>query len=138
MNEDSVWHALSDRLKNIQSTECINFEVVEGHFRGEIMAWLSRCMDNQSRVHLFHNLTDSNSISNVNVMMAEMGVRPQKTGRVSSCVSFRTEEIRPHVVINAVDLPSLSGEIVDYFAPYEARRSGDHESVHCQCPNRRS
>ena len=59
--------------------------------------------------------------------MVKAGVFGLEPLLVPSGITLRTEKVGTHVVINAVDFPAESGEVVDDFRADEAGGTGDEE-----------
>jgi hypothetical protein len=76
------------------------------------MAGLSGRVDDQRRPEVLESSKDGFPVADVQFIVAEAWMSCCQSALVPARVALRTEEVGPHVVINAVDLPPEPAEII--------------------------
>jgi hypothetical protein len=81
------------------------------------MTWLRRRMDDRIGVKLFDAFCDRETVSYIKLMVFEVAAGSQETTLIPPRITLRAKEIRTHVVVNAMDLPSKCIEIANHLRP---------------------
>jgi len=103
----------SRSLKQIDRAVRVNIEVVQGPRRGQVVAGLGSSMNNQYGLQFRNNFANPNPIANIRFYMMKIAVGFHESSLIPACVSLRTKEIRSHVVVNSMDLPTKRTKIGD-------------------------
>ena len=70
---------------------------------------------------------DAATIANVDLMVLEAGVQALQAALIPSRIPVRPEEVRAHVVIDAMDVPAECAEVVHDLRTNQSRRSRDEK-----------
>src|SRR5262249_34860013 len=107
-------------LKQIQSADRIDIEIIKRPAGSQIMAGLRSRMNDCLWGNLANSLGNSCSVADIEFAVAKAGKFPFETFPIPPRVSLRPEKIAPHIVIQAMHLPALSREKCNHFAADQA------------------
>src|SRR5262249_28108015 len=110
-------------------------EIVEWPVFGEIMRGLRRAVDDGADPVHGEQVAHRGAVANVDRVVGEVADALDELPHPPGGVALRTEEVGPHVVVEAVEVMAAPGEILDRFRADQATRSGD-ENLHRRPPNK--
>jgi len=79
------------------------------------MTRLCRRVNEQRRSKLLEQRNHSNAVTYIELVVMKSLVERHKPALIPSRVALRTEEIGAHIVIDPVDVPAKTTEIVNHF-----------------------
>ena len=103
----------------------VYLEVVERPLRGEVVRRLSRGMDDQIGADLADERGHGLALTDTQVMVREVPRRRQQPIERGPGVACCSEEVCPHVVVDAVHCPAVRVEIRNGLGADEPARTGD-------------
>ena len=130
MDERALRTALAGRLQQIQGPDRVRVEVVERDRRGPVVGRLRRGVHDDRGLQLLHERQDAGAVSHVQFVVNEASNLPFESALVPARVALRTEEHRPLVVVQSVDLIPLVSEVRTDLAADQAGRSGYKHQLH--------
>jgi hypothetical protein len=115
VDKDDLGCVPADCLEKVQGSNGVYIEVIKRPSRGKVMARLRGGMDKQRWADLLHASENLGAITNIKFVMVEVSVSVLQPVLISTGVALGAEEVGPVVVVNAVDVPILSTEVLYNF-----------------------
>ena len=85
------------------------------------MAGLGGGMDEQGGLELGEHFLHGRAIADVEFVVLKILVRGQQPTLVPASIATRAEEVRPHVIVHAVNLPPQTAKVGHHFRTNQTR-----------------
>src|SRR5262245_62439794 len=105
----------ASRFEKIQCATRIDVEIVKRPGSGQVVARLSCRVDNERRPNVSEQGLYVQTIADIEFMMFEILVLSLQSTLIPSRVDTSAEEVRAHVVVDTMKLPTVFIEIIDNF-----------------------
>jgi len=127
VGKDGLGRGTARGLQQVQGADGVDVEVVEGARGGQVVAGLRGSVDDQLGAELFDRPEDFRPVADVELVVLELRKLFLEPRLVPPGIARRAEEIGAHVVVDAVDLVFLGGEVGDHLAADQAVRAGNQD-----------
>jgi hypothetical protein len=124
-HKHGLWRVPASSLEKIQCSAGIDIEIVEWSCGGQIVTRLGRRVDDEQRAQGFNQGLHTRLLADVQFVMVEIPVSGLEPELIPSRITAGSEELRPHVVIDAVNFPAFLCKIVDNFGADRSGGAGD-------------
>jgi hypothetical protein len=102
-NEHGIRSVLATSFKQVERTDSIHVKIVEWALGRQIMAWLSRGVNDQFEPTAANKLIDAASVAYVERHVAKVSALSFEPRPILVSITLWAEEIGPHVVVNSRD-----------------------------------
>jgi hypothetical protein len=117
-------------FEQIESTAGVHVEILERHLGREIVAGLRGAMDDCIRLDIRDRFDDRFAIADIQFVMGKMFQFRGNALQVPTRVAFGAEELGAHVVINAVNVPTLGIKVLRDSRTDQTGAAGNQNSFH--------
>lgn len=114
-------------LQQVQRTHSVDVEVVERPARRQVVARLRRRVHHRIGLHRLQQFHYRRAVADVHLMMLERRMGFLQPFEIPSSVPLRTEEVRAHVVVHAMDRPAVGREARHHLRADQAGGTRDQE-----------
>jgi hypothetical protein len=111
---------LTAGLEQVERTNRVDVEVLEGPRGGKIVTRLSRGVDQKPRLKLPDQIANSVTIANVELLKSERPAGSLQPLLIPSRIARRSEKFGAHIVVNTDDIPAPTVEVRHDFGPDES------------------
>ena len=129
-DEDRVPCKSARRFEQVERAARVHVEIVERARCCQIVARLGCRVDDHVRLDLLDQRQYTCPVADVQLEMREVLAGRLQALLISARIAFFAEEIAPHVIVDAEDLPAERVKIGDDFRPNQAVRASDNQFVH--------
>src|SRR5260221_10005996 len=130
MDERRLWTPLALCLEEVEGAARVHIENVEGSRGCQIVAGLSRRMNDRVRPDLLNQIQDRSSIPDIQLVGMEVAILLSQSSPIPGSVAWRTKEIGPQIVIDPVHFAVLCCEKGDCLAADQSARAGYQQVLH--------
>jgi len=115
MHKDGLRYMPAGGFQQVEGTDRVHVEVVERPGGSQIMAELGSRMDNKRRPKRFQEQVYATPVADIEFVVVEILVCGLEPALIPAGIAPGTEEIRAHVIINAMDFPVQFTKVINHF-----------------------
>ena len=107
-------------LEKVERADSVDIKIVKRPAGGQVMAGLGGSMNDGGGFQLFEEIHHALPVANIQFVMLEIGKGLFESLEIPTGIALGAKEIGAHIIIHAMDAPSLPGKISDNFASNQA------------------
>src|SRR5262249_46236775 len=129
-DERRLGAGLAHGLEQVQRAARVDVEIVEGAVLGEVVRWLRGGVDQEVRLEAADEVDHRRAVPDVERMVGEVRGQLPQALEIPGGVAVWSEEVTPHVVVDAVPLPAAMIEEGRSLGADEPAAAGDEDPLH--------